>query len=146
VFIFFLILATCPPPHPLSCEHSDYIRTSGSVQVMDLIIQTSTASCPVMSPWLKCSSVPSSGTPSACFSELWRGLMNCAATTTTTSSSSSNINNNNNNKQAPWPLVHKRAMPTEGRCLSAKLVPTFASRRMSRGQRNGSPRPLISIS
>ena len=28
---------------------------------------------------------------------------------------------------------------------SAKLVPTFADRGVSRGQRNGSPRPLISI-
>jgi hypothetical protein len=31
-----------------------------------------------------------------------------------------------------------------GRRRSAKLVPTFADRRVSRGQRNGSPRPLIS--
>jgi hypothetical protein len=29
-------------------------------------------------------------------------------------------------------------------CLGAKLVPTFADRGVSRGQRNGSPRPLIS--
>ena len=28
---------------------------------------------------------------------------------------------------------------------SAKLVPTFAGRGVSRGQRNGSPRPLISV-
>ena len=28
---------------------------------------------------------------------------------------------------------------------SAKLVPTFVDRRVSRGQRNGSPRPLISV-
>ena len=28
---------------------------------------------------------------------------------------------------------------------SAKLVPTFADRGVSRGQRNGSPRPLISV-
>ena len=28
---------------------------------------------------------------------------------------------------------------------SAKLVPTFAIRGVSRGQRNGSPRPLISV-
>ena len=32
-----------------------------------------------------------------------------------------------------------------GRRRSAKLVPTFADRGMSRGQRNGSPRPLISV-
>ena len=33
-----------------------------------------------------------------------------------------------------------------GRGRSAKLVPTFADRGLSRGQRNGSPRPLISVS
>jgi hypothetical protein len=32
-----------------------------------------------------------------------------------------------------------------GRRRSAKLVPTFAYRGVSRGQRNGSPRPLISV-
>ena len=32
-----------------------------------------------------------------------------------------------------------------GRRRSAKLVPTFADRGASRGQRNGSPRPLISV-
>jgi hypothetical protein len=32
-----------------------------------------------------------------------------------------------------------------GRRRSAKLVPTFANRGVSRGQRNGSPRPLISV-
>jgi len=32
-----------------------------------------------------------------------------------------------------------------GRRRSAKLVPTFADRGVSRGQRNGSPRPLISV-
>ena len=32
-----------------------------------------------------------------------------------------------------------------GRRRSAKLVPTFADRGTSRGQRNGSPRPLISV-
>jgi hypothetical protein len=31
------------------------------------------------------------------------------------------------------------------RRLSAKLVPTFADRGVSRGQRNGFPRPLISV-
>jgi len=31
-----------------------------------------------------------------------------------------------------------------GRRRSAKLVPTFADRGVSRGQRNGSPQPLIS--
>ena len=32
-----------------------------------------------------------------------------------------------------------------GRRRSAKLVPAFADRGVSRGQRNGSPRPLISV-
>ena len=32
-----------------------------------------------------------------------------------------------------------------GRRRSAKLVPTFADRGVSRGQRNGSPRPLMSV-
>ena len=32
-----------------------------------------------------------------------------------------------------------------GRRRSAKLVPTLADRGVSRGQRNGSPRPLISV-
>ena len=32
-----------------------------------------------------------------------------------------------------------------GRRRSAKLVPTFADRGVSRGQRNGYPRPLISV-
>ena len=32
-----------------------------------------------------------------------------------------------------------------GRRRSAKLVPTFADKGVSRGQRNGSPRPLISV-
>ena len=32
-----------------------------------------------------------------------------------------------------------------GRRRSAKLVPTFADRGVSCGQRNGSPRPLISV-
>ena len=32
-----------------------------------------------------------------------------------------------------------------GRRRSAKLVPAFADRGVSRGQRNGSPRPLVSV-
>ena len=32
-----------------------------------------------------------------------------------------------------------------GRRRSAKVAPTFADRGVSRGQRNGSPRPLISV-
>ena len=41
-------------------------------------------------------------------------------------------------------------IPTElyrqsGRRRPAKLVPTYADRGVSRGQRNGSPRPLISV-
>ena len=39
-------------------------------------------------------------------------------------------------------LVRKRTIPTDGRRPSAKLVPTFADRGVSRGQRNGSPRPF----
>ena len=41
-------------------------------------------------------------------------------------------------------LVRERTIPTERPRWSANLVPTFADRGVSRGQRNGSPRPLIS--
>ena len=40
-------------------------------------------------------------------------------------------------------LVRERSTPTERCRRSAKLVPTFADRGVSRGKRNGSPRPLI---
>ena len=42
-------------------------------------------------------------------------------------------------------LVRERTIPTERPPRLAKLVPTFADRGVSRGQRNGSPRPLISV-
>ena len=42
-------------------------------------------------------------------------------------------------------LVRTRTIPTERPPPSAKLVPTFADREVSRGQRNGSPQPLISV-
>ena len=42
-------------------------------------------------------------------------------------------------------LVRERTIPTERPPPSAKLVPTFADKGVSRGQRNGSPRPLISV-
>jgi hypothetical protein len=40
------------------------------------------------------------------------------------------------NKQTPWPLVVKRTIPTE---RPRNLVPTFADRGVSRGQRGGPP-------
>ena len=39
-------------------------------------------------------------------------------------------------------LVGEQLYRQSGRRRSAKLVPTFAGRGVSRGQRNGSPRPL----
>jgi len=42
-------------------------------------------------------------------------------------------------------LVRERTIPTERTPPVAKLVPTFADGGVSRGQRNGSPRPLISV-
>jgi len=42
-------------------------------------------------------------------------------------------------------LVCTRTIPTERPPRAAKLVPTFADRGVSRGQRNGSPQPLISV-
>jgi len=39
-------------------------------------------------------------------------------------------------------LVRERTIQTERPPPAAKLVPTFADRGVSRGQRNGSPRPL----
>jgi hypothetical protein len=42
--------------------------------------------------------------------------------------------------QTPWPLVHKRTIPTERPSLVDEiLVPTFANRGMLCGQRGGSP-------
>jgi hypothetical protein len=45
------------------------------------------------------------------------------------------------NKQTPWPLLRKRNIPTERPPLVGEiLVPTFADRGVSRGQRGGSPK------
>jgi hypothetical protein len=44
------------------------------------------------------------------------------------------------NKENSWPVVRKRTIPTERLPLVTEVVPTFADS-MSRGQRNGSPRP-----
>jgi hypothetical protein len=50
----------------------------------------------------------------------------------------------NNYTQTMWPLVRKRNIPT-GRppLIGEMLVPTFADRGVSRGQRVESPRSLI---
>jgi hypothetical protein len=42
-------------------------------------------------------------------------------------------------KKTPWPLVHKRTIPTETATCRRNLVPTFVDRGVSRGQRGGSP-------
>jgi len=42
-------------------------------------------------------------------------------------------------------LVRKRTIPTERPPPVGGVVPTFAGRGVSRGQRNESPRPLISV-
>jgi hypothetical protein len=42
-------------------------------------------------------------------------------------------------------LVRERTIPTERPRLSAKLVPTFADRGVSRNQRGGSPTAVISV-
>jgi hypothetical protein len=44
------------------------------------------------------------------------------------------------NKQTPWPLVRKWTIPTDdSHVLEKFLVPTFADRGVSRGQRGLSP-------
>jgi hypothetical protein len=44
------------------------------------------------------------------------------------------------NKQTPWLLVRRRIIPTKRRPLDDEiLVATFVDRRVSRGQRGGSP-------
>ena len=45
----------------------------------------------------------------------------------------------------PWPQSASELYRQNGRRQSAKLVPTFVDRGVSRGQRNGSPQPLISV-
>ena len=47
--------------------------------------------------------------------------------------------------KTPWPQSASELYRQSGRRRSAKLVPTFADRGVSRGQSNGSPRPLISV-
>ena len=42
-------------------------------------------------------------------------------------------------------LVRERTIPTERPPPVGEVVPNFAGRGVSRGQRNGSPRPLISV-
>ena len=44
-----------------------------------------------------------------------------------------------------WPSSTSELYRQGGRLRSAKLVPTFADRGVSRGHRNGSPRSLISV-
>jgi hypothetical protein len=48
-------------------------------------------------------------------------------------------------EDAPWPLVRERTIPTERPPLDEILVLTFVDRGVLRGQRGGSPRPLISV-
>ena len=45
-------------------------------------------------------------------------------------------------KKSPWPYYASELYRQSGRRWSAKLVQTFADRGVSRGQRNGSPRPF----
>ena len=49
------------------------------------------------------------------------------------------------NKQTPWPQSARELYQQSGRRRSAELVPTFADRGVSRGQRNGSLQPFISV-
>ena len=48
-------------------------------------------------------------------------------------------------KKTPLPWSASELYRQSGRRRSPNLVPTFADRGVSRGQRNGSPRPLISF-
>jgi hypothetical protein len=50
--------------------------------------------------------------------------------------------NDGRNHVYSWLLVRRQTIPTEQQHLSVKLMPTFAVIGVSRGQRNGSPRPL----
>jgi hypothetical protein len=47
--------------------------------------------------------------------------------------------------KTPWPKFASELYRQSGRRLSEKLVLTLADRGVSRSQRNGSPRPLISV-
>jgi hypothetical protein len=45
----------------------------------------------------------------------------------------------------PWPLGRKRTIPTERPPLVGEVSVNFCGYRVSRGQRNGSRRPLKSV-
>jgi hypothetical protein len=47
-------------------------------------------------------------------------------------------------KKTPWHVVCKRTIPTGWPPLVGEVSANFSGQRVSRGQRNGSPRPLIS--
>jgi hypothetical protein len=49
------------------------------------------------------------------------------------------------NKANSVALVRKRTIPTERPPLVGEVSATFSGERVSRGQRNESPRPLISV-
>jgi hypothetical protein len=48
-------------------------------------------------------------------------------------------------KKTPWLVVRKRTIPTEQPPLVSEVSANFCESRVLRGQRNGSPRPLISV-
>jgi hypothetical protein len=48
-------------------------------------------------------------------------------------------------KQTQWPVVRKRTIPTEWPPLVGEVSINFCGERVSRGQFNTSPRPLISV-
>jgi hypothetical protein len=45
----------------------------------------------------------------------------------------------------PWLVVRKWTIPTERPPLVSEVCANFCGKSVSRGQRNGSPRPLISV-
>jgi hypothetical protein len=47
--------------------------------------------------------------------------------------------------ETPWPESARELYCLGDSCLSAKLVPTFADRGVSRSQRGGSPTAVISV-
>jgi hypothetical protein len=49
------------------------------------------------------------------------------------------------NKKTPWPESASELHRPSDRSLSAKLVPTFADRGVSRSQRGGSPTAVFSV-
>jgi hypothetical protein len=49
------------------------------------------------------------------------------------------------NLKTPWSVVCKRTIPTKLPPLVGEVSASFSRQRVSRGQRNGSPRPLISV-